>query len=106
MMKRLYWASLMVFFAFATPAMAATYRLHVLGMYCPFCAYSLHHKLTALSGVRSATVDLKAGLIVIQTDPGKRLAESSIKQLVTDSGQSLQSFRLIARSHNQDRSAP
>lgn len=78
-MKRVYLFSLMVCFAFATPAMAATYRLHVLGMYCPFCAYSLHHKLMALSGVRSASVDLKHGLIVIQTAPGQRLAEPAIK---------------------------
>jgi len=96
----------MVCFAFATPAMAATYRLHVFGMYCPFCAYSLHHKLMALSGVRSASVDLKHGLIVIQTAPGQRLAEPAIKKLVTDSGQALKSFRLIARNDGKDQRAP
>ncbi len=80
----------------SSPVQAATYHVHVLGLSCPFCAYSVHKKLESMPGVRSANVDLKTGTIIIVMSPGSRLSEKAVRKVVTDAGESFKSIRLVS----------
>lgn len=91
-------ANVLVVLMMAHPGYAATYQVHVLGLSCPFCAYSVHKKLEALPGVHSATVNLKTGVIVIETTPGSRLTTETVRKVVTDAGESFQSMQLVSKT--------
>lgn len=51
----------------ATGVLAApiTYRLHVDGLSCPFCAYGLEKKLGEVDGVQSLETNIKDGTVTV-----------------------------------------
>lgn len=51
----------------ATGVLAApiTYRLHVDGLSCPFCAYGLEKKLGEVEGVQSLETNIKDGTVTV-----------------------------------------
>lgn len=66
-----------------------TVTLRVYGMSCPFCAYGLEKRLTALDAVDSVVVRISDGLVQIREVEGQVLSDEILKETVTDAGFSL-----------------
>jgi mercuric ion binding protein len=67
----------------------ATVTLRVDGMSCPFCAYGLEKRLTALDAVDSVVVRVSDGLVQIREEDGQVLTEEILEKTVADAGFSL-----------------
>lgn len=59
--------------------------LHVDGMACDHCVNSITKALSALPGIDSVAVDLKAGTTVVEYDPAQSPLEK-IKEEIEDQG--------------------
>ncbi len=68
------------------------YTLGVDGLACPFCAYGIEKKLSAIEGVESIETDVKSGQVVVTVAAGKTLSEEAARQAVEDAGFTLRSF--------------
>ncbi len=77
-----------------TTALAAqpAYKLRVDGLACPFCAYGLEKKLSAIQGVQRTTVDIASGTVSVMMVEGATLDEASAKNAVKDAGFTLRGF--------------
>jgi mercuric ion binding protein len=75
-------------------ALAATqsYRLKVDGLACPFCAYGVEKKLSALDGVERLETNIRDGTVVVIMKEGAALDEATAKQAVKDAGFTLNGF--------------
>lgn len=60
--------------------------VHIAGMACPFCAYGVEKHLKALSGVKSARVNLGEGSAVLELIPGRKVADEDIRQAIQKAG--------------------
>lgn len=76
----------------ATPP---TYRLHVDGLSCPFCAYGLEKKLGEVDGVQSLETNIKDGTVTVTMKDGVPLSEASAKQAVKAAGFSLRKLEPV-----------
>lgn len=87
---------LLVFLLTAPVAVAveAIYILKVDGLGCPFCAYGIEKKLTAIKDVKNIEVDLKNAQVVVTMNNDARLNELQARQAVLDAGFTLRSFSL------------
>lgn len=83
---------------FAAAALAAgpSYSLKVDGLACPFCAYGIEKKLTALPGVAGVETNLEAGTVTVTMKDGATLDEAAAKQAVKDAGFTLKGFKQLA----------
>lgn len=79
------------------PAVAApeTYKLHVDGLSCPFCAYGVEKKLGAVKGVQRIDVDIASGTVAVTMAEGATLDEAVAKQAVKEAGFSLRKFEQV-----------
>ncbi len=69
-----------------------TYRLHVDGLACPFCAYGIEKQLGRIDGVETIDIDIGAGAITLTVTDGKTLDESTARRAVEAAGFSLRDF--------------
>ncbi|MBI3285637.1 MAG: heavy-metal-associated domain-containing protein [Burkholderiales bacterium] len=81
----------------ASGALAAspTYRLHVDGLSCPFCAYGLEKKLGAIKGVQRIETNIKDGAVIVTMQEGLALDEATAKQAVKEAGFSLRKLEQV-----------
>lgn len=81
----------------ATSVLAAqpTYRLHVDGLSCPFCAYGLEKKLGEIDGVQSLETNIKDGTVTVTMKDGEPLSEAAAKQAVKAAGFSLRKLEPV-----------
>lgn len=68
------------------------YKLRVDGLACPFCAYGIEKKLTAIKGVQGVGVDIASGTVNVTMAEGASLDEATAKQAVKDAGFTLRKF--------------
>ncbi|MCZ6657669.1 MAG: heavy-metal-associated domain-containing protein [Gammaproteobacteria bacterium] len=62
------------------------YQLHVDGLVCPFCAYSIEKNVGKLDGVIDVQANLKEGLVSVLVADGKTLDEEVVRQTITNAG--------------------
>ena len=75
-----------------------TYRLHVDGLACPFCAYGIEKQLSRIDGVETIDIDIGAGSITLTATDGKTLDESTARRAVEAAGFSLRDFERIQQA--------
>ena len=68
------------------------YALGVDGLACPFCAYGIEKKLSAIDGVESTEIDLESGRVIVTLTEGKALSEEAAREAIKDAGFSLRFF--------------
>lgn len=76
----------------AALAQSPVYKLFVDGLACPFCAYGIEKKITALKGVRKIEIDIDAGLVAVTVSKGATLDEAAARQAIDQAGFSLRKF--------------
>lgn len=83
----------------AVPGMAqqanAVYALRVDGLACPFCAFGIEKRLTAVRGVDKIEIELKSGTVRVTMKEGATLDEATARKAVEDAGFSLRGFRRV-----------
>ena len=62
---------------------SAVYSLQVDGLACPFCAYGIEKKLSAIDGVEQIDVDIKEGQVIVIMADGASLPD---RLVIGDSG--------------------
>ena len=72
-----------------------TYRLHVDGLACPFCAYGIEKKLGALKGVQGLETRIKDGTVIVTMKGSVALDEAAARQAVKAAGFSLRKFEQL-----------
>lgn len=73
-----------------------TYRLHVDGLACPFCAYGIEKKLKAIDGVAHLETSIKEGTVTVTMKDGVTLDEATAKKAVKAAGFTLNGFELVS----------
>jgi copper chaperone CopZ len=63
-------------------------EIQVNGLVCDFCARAIEKVFGRQDGVKAVDVNLDEGRILVSTDPGASLEESTIRSLVEDAGYS------------------
>ena len=81
----------------ATGVLAAppSYRLAVGGLACPFCAYGVEKKLSALAGVERLETNIEDGSVIVTMQDGATLDEAAAQQAVKAAGFSLRTFEQV-----------
>lgn len=87
----------------ATAAFAAgpSYRIHVAGLACPFCAYGIEKKLNAIKGVERIETNIKEGTVIVTMKDGATLDKATAGQAVKDAGFTLNGFERVAPGDGQ-----
>ena len=80
----------------AALAAGPSYRLAVDGLACPFCAYGIEKKLSALAGVERLETDIEDGSVIVTMQDGATLEEAAAQQAVKAAGFSLRTFEQVA----------
>ena len=82
----------------ATAAQAAgpTYRVHVAGLACPFCAYGIEKSLSAIDGVARVETHIEDGVVIVAMAEGEMLDRAEAAQAVKDAGFTLDDFEAPA----------
>ncbi len=93
-MKKFLWIPLLAM-ALSSAAFAGgnQYALAVDGLACPFCAYGVEKRLSAIEGVESVETDVRSGQVVVTLAEGKTLSEEVARQAVKDAGFTLRSLK-------------
>ncbi len=86
-------------------ASCAHYEMRVDGLACPYCAYGIEKKLTAIDGVQGFDVDLEAGIVRVDVSDGVVLTEGAMKQLFNDAGFTYRGMT-ISHSEKNDNKVP
>jgi mercuric ion binding protein len=76
-------------------AAVASYRLQVDGLACPFCAYGIEKKLTALEGVDKVETHIREGAVIVTMADGAALDEATAKRAVEAAGFTLNGFERV-----------
>src|ERR671919_1505147 len=84
--------ALAVMWISAAWAAGLSYRLQVDGLACPFCAYGIEKKLTALEGVEKVETHIKDGAVIVTMEDGAALDEATAKRAVEAAGFTLNGF--------------
>lgn len=87
----------------ATAALAAgpSYQIEVAGLACPFCAYGIEKKLSAIDGVERVETNIKAGTVTVAMKDGATLDKATAERAVKSAGFTLKGFRLVAAGGGQ-----
>lgn len=72
---------------------AERYTLEVDGLACPFCAYGVEKRLSAVDGVENVETDIKSGRVVVTVADGMPLSRAAAEKAVEEAGFTLRSFR-------------
>lgn len=75
-----------IWIATATLAAGPTYRIGVAGLACPFCAYGIEKKLSALDGVERLETNIKDGTVTVTMEEGATLDEPKARKAIEDAG--------------------
>lgn len=67
-------------------AAGTRYEMRVDGLACPFCAYGIEKKLTAVDGAGNIDFDLDKGLVSVDMKEGTSISEEQMKKLFNDAG--------------------
>ena len=70
----------------AASAGGSQYLIRVDGLACPFCAYGIEKKLKGVDGVEDVDVDLKSGVVRVNTRSDVELTESGMVKLFKEAG--------------------
>ena len=73
------------------------YQMRVDGMTCPFCAKTSKKALRAIPGVKSASVNLKKGVVSVCAAPSAGLSAARMKKLFASKGFTFRSMRVGGR---------
>jgi mercuric ion binding protein len=76
---------------------APVYWLKVDGLACPFCAYGIEKRLSALEGVERVEVDIKGGRVAVTLREGAQLTEPQARRAVAEAGFTLRGFNEVPR---------
>lgn len=76
------------------------YEMRVDGLACPYCAYGIEKKLTAIDGVQGLDIDLDAGIVRVDVSSGVELKEAAMKQLFHDAGFTYRSMTISHPDHD------
>lgn len=95
--------ALLIALSTVTAALAAgpSYRLEVAGLACPFCAYGIEKKLTALDGVERVETNIKEGAVTVTMKDGAAFDEATAKRAVKDAGFTLDGFEKVSSGEAQ-----
>jgi copper chaperone CopZ len=74
-------------------ANTATIEVHVLGLVCDFCARAVEKVFYARPDVKNVSVNLSEKKILVEVSDDSTLDDATIRQLVEDSGYSLESIQ-------------
>lgn len=87
----------------ATAALAAgpSYQIEVAGLACPFCAYGIEKKLTAIHGVERVETNIRAGTVTVTMKDGVKLERPTAERAVKAAGFTLEGIRLITAGGGQ-----
>lgn len=91
----------LVLVATSVLAAPATYRLHVDGLACPFCAYGIEKKLNAIEGVELLETNIKEGTVIVTMKDGAALDKATAKKAVKEAGFTLNGFERVAPGDGQ-----
>ena len=69
------------------------YEMRVDGLACPYCAYGVEKKLTAIEGVGKIDVDLDNGIVTADVSEGTVLTDEQMEQLFKDAGFTYRSMK-------------
>lgn len=78
--------------AAAAHAAGPTYRVHVAGLACPFCAYGIEKSLSAIDGVARVETHIEDGVVIVEMVEGETLDRAAAAQAVEDAGFTLDDF--------------
>ena len=81
-----------LFFEAREPAAGHQYELRVDGLACPFCAYGVEKKVSALPGVTQVDIDIDAGKVLVTLADGANLTEAQSREAVAQAGFTLREF--------------
>ncbi len=98
------WLILGLMLLTATTAFAGSeqYQLRVDGLACPFCAYGIEKKLSAIEGVENLDIDIETGAVMVTMADGATLDETAARRAVKAAGFSLRGFAKVdATAQNQ-----
>jgi mercuric ion binding protein len=70
----------------AALAAGPSYRLKVDGLACPFCAYGIEKKLSAIPGVAGVHTNIKQGSVIVTMRDGATLSQAAAQQAVSAAG--------------------
>jgi len=76
------------------------YEMRVDGLACPYCAYGIEKKLSAIDGVQNLDVDLENGLVSVDVTDGVVLKETDMRQLFNDAGFTYRSMTTRPADHD------
>ena len=78
----------------ATTAFAESkhYQLRIDGLACPFCAYGIEKKLSAIEGVANLDIDIETGAVMVTMADDTTLDETAARRAVEAAGFSLRGF--------------
>ena len=93
-MKRTILISLLMFLSFGAFAANTQYLMRVDGLACPYCAYGIEKKLSAIDGVQAIDVDLNTGIVQVDVADGVVLEETAMQQLFRDAGFTFRSMKI------------
>lgn len=82
--------------ATAAEAAGPTYRVHVAGLACPFCAYGIEKSLSAIDGVARVETHIEDGVVIVEMAEGATLERGAAQQAVEDAGFTLDGFETPA----------
>ncbi len=68
------------------------YVLTVDGLACPFCAYGVEKKVSALDGVERVDIDIDDGVVVVSLADGSALTEAVAGNAVSEAGFTMRKF--------------
>lgn len=95
------WALLMVSASMTAWAENTHYEMRVDGLACPYCAYGIEKKLSAIDGVQNLDVDLEKGLVSVDVNAGVVLEEAAMRQLFNDAGFTYRSMTTSPVDHDK-----
>lgn len=92
MQKRIWLMLLVPWLWIAQLPAAEQFALEVDGLACPFCAYGIEKRLSAIDGVQGVETELSRGRVVVTLAEGKSLTEAVARKAVEEAGFTLKGF--------------
>ena len=90
--KSILFISLILVWSYSGFAAENQYELRIDGLACPFCAYGIEKAFIRTDGVDSVEIDLKNGLVIVNTRKDKSFTEEQLKTIVKDTGFTMKSM--------------
>lgn len=85
----------------AGPAAAETYTLGLKGLACPYCAYGVEKRLSAVDGVTDVEVDVVNSFAIVRTRDGVTLTRPQAHTAVEEAGFTLDTFEQTTAEDDQ-----